>query len=131
MERTTSREGVETRCHPPLQRAMLLKSRSVKCLLSVTEFSCTFVTYLQQLDDSLSRTAVSLSPANAVFLELHCVALGLGQQQREQDRAAFAIDRPVDQLGAEAALERHRRREAIGHVVAETLERKQEAGIGP
>src|SRR3546814_4672793 len=54
--------------------------------------------------DPLARLTISLS---ARFDE--SIALGLRQQQREQDRAAFAVDRAVDQLGAKAALERHRR----------------------
>src|SRR3546814_8880497 len=76
--------------------------------------------------DPLARLTISLS---ARFDE--SIALGLRQQQREQDRAAFAVDRAVDQLGAKAALERHRRCKTVGHVVTEAFEREQEARVGP
>src|SRR5690242_3591518 len=53
------------------------------------------------------------------------------QQQSEQLGAAFAVDDPVDEIGPEAALEGDHRLLRIGHVVAEALERQQEAGVGP
>ena len=59
------------------------------------------------------------------------IPLGLRQQQREQDRAAFAVDRAVDQFGAEAPLERHRCSKTVGHVIAEAFKREQEARVGP
>ena len=59
------------------------------------------------------------------------ITLGLRQQQREQDRAAFAVDRPVDQFGAETALKGDGRGKAVGDVIAEAFEREQETGVGP
>ncbi len=53
------------------------------------------------------------------------------QQQREQLRSTFAVDDPVDQVGAEAALEGDHGLERVADVVAEALEREQEAGVGP
>ena len=55
----------------------------------------------------------------------------LWQQQGEQDAATLAINDAVDQLGAEAALERDDRGELVGHIIAETFERDEETGIGP
>ena len=53
------------------------------------------------------------------------------QQERKQFRPAFAVNDAVDDVGAEAPLERDHRLLLIGYVVAEALERKQEAGVGP
>ncbi len=53
------------------------------------------------------------------------------QQQREQFGPAFAVDDPVDQVGPEAALEGDHRLLLVGDVIAEALEREQEAGVGP
>ena len=53
------------------------------------------------------------------------------QEQLEQDRAALAVDRAVDQLRAEAALEGDHRGERVADVVAAALEREQEAAVGP
>src|SRR5688572_8844812 len=53
------------------------------------------------------------------------------QQQSEQLGAAFAVDDAVDAIGAEAALEGDHGLFFVGHVIAEALEREQEAGIGP
>src|SRR6476469_48002 len=64
-------------------------------------------------------------------LEALLLALRLGQEQCEKDGAALAVDRTVDQLGAEAALKRDRRRQRIADVIAEPFEREQEAGITP
>src|SRR5204863_315697 len=55
------------------------------------------------------------------------VSARFGKQEREQDHAAFGVDLAVDQFGAEAALERHDRRERIADIVAEAFERDQEA----
>ncbi len=44
---------------------------------------------------------------------------------------AFAVDDPVDQVGPEAALEGDHRLLRVGDVIAEALEREQEAGVGP
>ena len=56
---------------------------------------------------------------------------GRGSNKREQLGAAFAVDDAVDQVGAEAALEGDHRLWRVGHVIAEPLEREQEAGVGP
>src|SRR5690349_23762631 len=53
------------------------------------------------------------------------------QQQSEQFRPALAVDNPVDEIGAETPLERDHRFLRIGHVITETLEREEEAGVGP
>ena len=57
--------------------------------------------------------------------------MGPRQQQGEQFGAAFAVDDPVDEVRAEAPLESDHRFLLIGHIIAEPLEREQEAGVGP
>src|SRR5215217_5910151 len=57
--------------------------------------------------------------------------LGPRKQQGEQLRPAFAVDDAVNQVGPEAALEGDHRFLLVGDVVAETLEREEEAGVGP
>ena len=57
--------------------------------------------------------------------------MGPRQQQGEQFGAAFAVDDPVDEVRAEAPLESDHRLLLIGHIIAEPLEREQEAGVGP
>src|SRR5471030_2056190 len=59
------------------------------------------------------------------------VPLRLWQQQCEQDTAAFTVDHAVDQFRPEAPLEGDDRGELVAHVIAEALERDEEAGIGP
>src|SRR4051794_17321844 len=54
-----------------------------------------------------------------------------GQQESEQLGPAFAVDDPVDHIGAKAALEGDHRLLRLGHVVTEALKRQQEAGVGP
>ena len=49
----------------------------------------------------------------------------------EQLGPAFAVDDPVDQVGTEAPLEGDHRLLRVGHVIAEPLQREQEAGVGP
>jgi hypothetical protein len=56
---------------------------------------------------------------------------GRGSKSSEQLGPAFAVDDAVDQVGAEAALEGDHRLLRVGHVIAEALEREQEAGVGP
>src|SRR5258707_6667006 len=58
-------------------------------------------------------------------------SLGARQQECKQLGAAFAVDDPVDEVRTEAALERNHRFLRVGHVIAEPLEREQEAGVGP
>src|SRR3569623_2786296 len=58
-------------------------------------------------------------------------ALGFWQQQREQNAAALAIDRAVDQLGAIAPLERDDGGELVGDIVSEAFKRDEETGIAP
>ena len=53
------------------------------------------------------------------------------QQQSQQFRPAFAVDDAVDHVGAEPPLERDHGFLRVGHVIAEALEREQEAGVGP
>ena len=53
------------------------------------------------------------------------------EQQREEFRAAFAIDDAVDRLRAEAALEGDDGFLGIPDVITEPLECQQEAGVGP
>ena len=53
------------------------------------------------------------------------------QEQPQEDRAAFAIDLAVDQLGPEAALESGYGGLRVANVIAETLQRKQEAAVRP
>ena len=65
------------------------------------------------------------------MLEARLGSLRSRQQQREQLGPAFAVDDPVDQVGPEAALEGDHRLLRVGHVIAEPLEREQEAGVGP
>src|ERR1700755_739527 len=50
------------------------------------------------------------------------VAARLGKEQPQEDGAALAVDRAVDQLGAKAPLESDDRRLAVAHVVAEALQ---------
>src|SRR5438477_5814078 len=57
--------------------------------------------------------------------------LGSRKQQGEQLRTAFSVDDPIDNVGAEAALESDHSLLRIGHVIAEALEREQEPRVGP
>ena len=54
-----------------------------------------------------------------------------GQQQREQLGATFTVDDPVDQVRPEPPLEGNHRLLRVGDVIAEPLEREEEAGVGP
>ena len=56
---------------------------------------------------------------------------GRGSNKAQQFGPAFAVDDAVDEVGAEAALEGDHRLLRVGHVIAEPLEREQEAGVGP
>src|SRR4051812_30960249 len=53
------------------------------------------------------------------------------QEELEKDGAALPVDDPVDQFGAEAALECDDRRLRLVHVIAPALQREQEAAVGP
>src|SRR5438874_3317103 len=53
------------------------------------------------------------------------------KQQSQEFRAAFAVDDPVDLVGAEPALKGDHRLLLIGNIIAEPLEREQEARVGP
>ena len=56
---------------------------------------------------------------------------GARQQQRQQLGPAFAVDDAVDHVGPEPPLEGDHRLLRLGHVIAEPLEREEEAGVGP
>ena len=53
------------------------------------------------------------------------------QQEREQLGPALAVDDPVDQVWPEPPLKRDHRLLGVGDIIAEPLQRQQEAGIGP
>jgi hypothetical protein len=67
MERTTSGEGFVTHRHPPLRRAMRFKNGSVKRLSGNAKFFCSFVTYLQQLNDSPPEAVATRPRASHTF----------------------------------------------------------------
>jgi hypothetical protein len=53
------------------------------------------------------------------------------EQQRQELGAAFAVDDAVDQVRAEAPLEGDHGLLFVSHVIAEPLEREEDAGVGP
>src|SRR5260221_2271823 len=78
--------------------------------------------------NSRERKAPRFDP---IRRELCDLSLRPRQQQREQFRAAFAVDYAVDEVGPEAPLEGDYRLLLVGNVIAEAFERKQEAGVSP
>src|ERR1700754_1564636 len=72
---------------------------------------------------SVHRCNAAARPSGGRYL---IVPLRVGQEQREQQRAAFAVDLAIDQFGAKAALERDHGGEVVGHFVAEPFQREQE-----
>ena len=64
-------------------------------------------------------------------MPLTVASLGPRQEEREQFRAALAINDSVDQVGAKAPLESDDGLLLVRHVVPKSLEREQKAGVGP
>src|SRR3569833_4081274 len=87
-------------------------------------------TVVSRSPDFPRRASTTRPPGPLVALRL-ALPLGFWQQQREEDAAALAVDRAVDQLRPVAPLERHHRGELVGDIVAEAFERDQEPRIGP
>ncbi len=84
------------------------------------------------MEPGLSSSKTSFAPRPpGPLARSHMGYCGRGSNEREQFRPAFAVDDPVDQVGPEAALEGDYRLLRVGHVIAEPLERKQEARVGP
>ena len=54
-----------------------------------------------------------------------------GQQQRQQYRAALAVDHAVDHFGTEPALEGADGLLRLLNVIAETLQREHEGAVAP
>src|SRR6266481_2500109 len=104
--------------------------------------NCALCWSMQRSASSAHRRRSKVTPTNnryegkapefhPVGRELCDLLLRPRQEQREQLRAALAVDDPVDEIGAEAALEGDHRLLLVGHVIAEALEREEEAGVGP
>src|SRR3954466_12439225 len=83
------------------------------------------------MEPGLSSWKTSLPRGRPILWHRLYGLLGPRQQQGEELRPAFAVDDAVDQVRPEPALECDHRLLSVGHVIAEALQREQEAGVGP
>lgn len=74
-----------------------------------------------------SPDPLASGPLTAIFLSV--IPARLGQQQRQQQRAALAVDDAVDQLGPEAPLKCPHCRFGVRDVIAEPLQRQHEPPV--